>query len=332
MINGINQCKKDLFNLEYIIGEWLRDETEIKELLEQMGERVIPKKRESARQRLIELFEGVRPEHVISVIYDYSRQFAFMLDDIMILCKDFGISIAGEIQLPSGTQAFGSSPLDTTWAHIGRTHLTVDIEGRIGSLTAEINELNDEIRVKDLIRPSKKVYSECVQEVLNQFGLEKVDDINPSHQLAYSALQKLISLPGPSVIAKEDLRAVEEAYNVLDEMKSASASIPAIPGVSLAFSDLDQKLNSTLCEIKKVKMIEKGDCHSRTDIAEIISMLGKRVMELANDSSDVVRAEEGLHIFLRSEFWRARWRIFELWVLVRILRTIEHAGGTIHVR
>jgi hypothetical protein len=47
--------------------------------------------------------------------------------------------------------------------------------------------------------------------------------------------------------------------------------------------------------------------------------------------SGAKRVEAGLAEFFRTEFWRHRWRIYELWTLTLVFQVVEQQGGTIEL-
>jgi hypothetical protein len=56
-------------------------------------------------------------------------------------------------------------------------------------------------------------------------------------------------------------------------------------------------------------------------------LISVRLRELAEETAEGERAEGGFRDFLRSDFWFQRWRIYELWIFVRVLRTLQRLGG-----
>jgi len=327
MAKKAHHVSKKSLKLDGAIGEWLRDSDEIGELLIAMGEEV--PLRDERREHLIKLFEASLPEEVAAFMYEHARQFALMLDDIVSFCSELGLAIAGQIQLPAGLSLSRESILDTSWAHIGRIDKTVDISARAAVLAAELTNLAETVDTRTLIQPHRANPSESTVSIINKYGLRDFNEAT-RHPWAADEIRRVYTQQRRQpVCAANDLRALERALDAVKELDSTLAGLPKLPGASVALDELQLKLESVLGQMNNARVVEHKEAHLGNSLGGAVALVGAQMRNLAGQASDAKRAMQGLHAFRRSEFWPSRWRIFELWILVRVLRTIQRAGGTI---
>ena len=308
------------------IGEWLRDADEIAELFAAMGEE-LPTEAPLARERMLALLENWSQDRVVAALYEHSRQFAFMLEDIAAFCEDLGVTIAGQMQLSSSVR-FGDRALDTAWAHVGQSNWTSDISNRASMLAGELSLLLQSINWNDLTQKAPLRPWDGVAAILSEYGLRDIGEAE-RHPIAAGKIRRARSAHRPQVCSVDDMRALQAALTAAEEVQSSLAELPTLPQASQVLDDLRRQVGSAIEQLQKVRALETAERKVDSTLSSAISLAGNQMRALAREASDAERAREGLHTFLRSEFWPARWRIFELWVFVRVLRTIERAGGVI---
>ena len=64
-------------------------------------------------------------------------------------------------------------------------------------------------------------------------------------------------------------------------------------------------------------------------LAADLEGLASAAIRLAQRAAEGRRAEVGLADFMRTDFWPYRWRVYELWLLTRVLRLLQAQGGRI---
>lgn len=64
-------------------------------------------------------------------------------------------------------------------------------------------------------------------------------------------------------------------------------------------------------------------------LADEIHLYASQAKMLTADFAEAERAREGVGDFLRSHFWRQRWRIYEIWLLTKTIDLLERTGAEI---
>jgi hypothetical protein len=306
-------------DIKETLSEMFRDDDENVELLEAFGEDV-PEDAGDIRRRVLEHVEGLTRTRILSTLFDHASGFVRMARDILAFCKENGVGIEGQIRVKTEGAFLNLGDLNSGWSFSGRSVLTADAGRRADALASELEHLAKKLDTGELVRHMTEVEEDLSAPMPDNPGLRSVYKNmfrKRSHFEAYT---------------KEDQAAVRDLLVQVGEARSSLRGTPLGSGLASAFDELDSHGSALLGAMGQARLVA-GDVSpglaGMIDEAQLIVSLARSVAE---DVAEAHRAEGGFRDFLRTDFWFQRWRIYEIWVLVRILKALGDAGGRVALR
>ena len=98
-----------------------------------------------------------------------------------------------------------------------------------------------------------------------------------------------------------------------------------------AFAELVSRCTALIEEMKSRRVLIATVSPRVMGIADEIQMITMQVRNLAEELADAERAERGLGDFLKTDFWYHRWELFEIWILVSLVRVLQAEGGQLRL-
>ncbi len=307
------------------LDELIRDHSEVRDLLEAYGEKV-PSDAKAARKLLLERLEQVGETRLLSTLFMFARGFAQMSREVMDYCETMGVGIAGEIQVRTGEIFVEQSALNADWAFGGEARWTLDAEARAYALSSELAGLVQRLDLNDLLQ-------ERVERRETGIGKAWRQSPHPMHQVYRQVYRDVAERTRRySVFATEDYEAFKAIADTLAEAQKSLTGAPLPLGVGSAFVELEAQCSAVLDEMAQTQLESTGETNPEIrTIADEIHIVSAQVRSLAEEVTEGQRVERGFSDFVRTDFWPARWRIYELWLLVRVLKVLEQAGGDVRL-
>src|SRR3954451_6249342 len=131
--------------------ELLRDESEIRDLLEAYGE-AAPDEATTARERLITLVSDLGETPLLSALFAYASGFARMAQEVFDLCAESGVAIAGQIQVKTDDVFLRQPELNTGWAFAGRATWDAAAEERGHALASALEGVLRRLSPESVVR------------------------------------------------------------------------------------------------------------------------------------------------------------------------------------
>jgi hypothetical protein len=302
------------------LTELLTDSDEIRDFLSLYGV-APPAKTTDGKKALEKLLDGVSEEALLIACFTFAGNFATMAQEVCGFCSGFGIT--GQVQLRTSRLDLPPSGLDTGWVFAGPAAITGDAQERIEALAGAVEELAGRLD------PGKVVASEQRTEVTN-FGRQLRRSKDPLDRLRWRSIAGSTRRVSYASVREADRHLMEAAAN---EMTRVRTGVPLPPLLAGAFDLWDLRYRNCQQAMQQAKTKEQKDAsgYVRVICAELAAMAAQ-ACELAEDSMEAVRAREGFADFVKTDFWFQRWRIYELWILVRVLEVLRRAGGETRLR
>jgi len=295
------------------LEELLREQSDIENLLEAFGEEASGEEK-ADRQRVLELAADFGDAQLLSALFDHAKGFALMSQEIFDFCAESGTGIAGQIQVQADAIQFAEHSLDAGWAFGGGTRWTSGAEQRASSLASELESIASSLSKKKLLRTTHETYVEP--------WARHLDDREPQSQL----LRDIATESRTHRFFTEGDYSEINAFRVeLSDAQGRLAHAPIGAAVASAFSELETKCHSLLREMRPVR---PGESHAQIRAArDNFASTTSQVLRLVDEVTEGRRVEAGLADFLRTDFWHQRWRVYEIWVLVWTLRSLQACGA-----
>lgn len=303
--------------------EWLRDSDEINELLDQFGE---PKSDDLQinRERLLGVLKSTEPEIVVSLLHNVARRFALMLEDIVQACDRWNVSIAGELQLPGGRTLGRHSALDTSWAHASDGESLHSGRDQVAALGERLLAAVDRISTQGLLQPLSDL-------VLNPTGQEMSDSPDPNIRFSVSARSSIThSYVTQLVGSTGDVRILTACEDELSKMQGAASQLQE-GALLAAIAGALSRVRATRSDLQGYDPLNSAPSSATQAPLQEFREISARIFAIVQARRHAKRAARGLGDFVQSEFWASRWRLFELWVLIRCLQVVERAGSKLEL-
>ncbi len=303
------------------VMELLRDPSDIRDLLLAYGEEV-PNDDKEARDRLLRLIESVSEIRLIDTLFQFARGFANMLDNILTFCDEKDIRIHGQIQL-AGKAALGQPrALQTTWAQGGRPLRLEDLDTKAQALAAELSGM---IQRVDILKHHES------KEELTDFGQALKDSPDPEHRIW---LEMRIGGTHEHVqhdsYSEVDFELLQGALSTVREIQASFDNTSVYREISGPMAELEMRLSKMVAQMNAAKRSRHHKPNPWVvSLSSELYLIAMQWRSLVEEATEGRRVKEGFCEFVRSEFWFQRWRIYELWLLVRVLRTLENSGGVV---
>jgi hypothetical protein len=293
------------------LAELLRDPGDFMDLLEAYGEPVPPQSG-AARQRLLEIAQYVGEARMLATLFDFASAFAGLSREIFDFCTEHGTAIRGQVQIGIEKSVLRESSLDSSWAFVPTVSWDDEAEQRAHAIAAAFLEMSKRIEPENIIRSE--------QEDISPHGLAG----DPFEEVVRPMLRRRRHVDR---VHRGDLQALRQAAELLSNTQGtlAAATLPA--GLASALAEIEGHCRTTLLALHPVGVTGEAEMNpTLAGICDEIQVLCSQAENLAADTSLAERAERGFGDFLRSEFWPQRWRIYELWLLVRTLKVLASGG------
>lgn len=299
--------------LRRALGEWLRDTDEVNELLDQFGETPLGDSQRD-RARLLDVLQSVEPEVVASLLYSVTRGFALMLEEVVQACDRWRVSIAGELQLPGGRPLGRSSALDTSWAHAADGDFSLTGRGQMAALGDQLLAAVSGLSAERLMRRRS-------ESVLNDVGTALSELPDPT----YEALLGMETNVTHITVSTGDVHVLAACTGLLMDMQGVAGQLregAVDAAIFRATSDVQQKRS----DLQRARLENAAPSPATQHLLQQLHEISARLHTIVRARGRARRAARGLGDFVQSEFWASRWRLFEVWVLIRCLQTLEHTG------
>lgn len=302
--------------------ELLTDNEEARDLLELYGIETSDKKQ--TKQRLEQLMAQIGEGQLLASLFELASSFALMAQEVFDLALEAGIGIQGQVLLaPLGTP-LAFSALDSGWAFSSAAPMTTDVNERAHALIGRLNGIVGALNPKQLIKDATETHDTYLRRSLNRRR-------DPEAQM----LRRVLPIKETryfKAFSETDRLGVASALDALHQAQSHLSGVPLPSGVKATFDELENRCRVILNAMANAEGQQGKANPIISALVDEIQLVTVRLRELAGETGEAERAEGGFRDFLRSDFWFQRWRIYELWVLCRMLRTIQGVGGTITLR
>ena len=308
---------RDLFEL-------LRDDSDIRDLLEAYGE-TVPEDDKLARQKLKRLLDQVSNTSLISTLLDQTQQFAMMCRELFDFCVEVGLGISGEIQVKTDEAFLQETAFNSGWVYSGRASWHANITNRANALASELEDLSTRLAPEEFVESRRERVD---GPELARMRRSPFPEARLQARIMARSLQKTnyhdCFLEGDFVALQQLSAHVMESAAQLPRANLGPALLAALFEFSARCEDLSRTMADNL---------EPGpESAPTTELVDNSLVVLAAIRSLAEDAADAERAERGLCDFLRSDFWYQRWRIYELWLLVRILKLLRRCGARIQLK
>jgi hypothetical protein len=292
----------------------LTDPDEIRDVLEAYGEKA-PESPAAAHQKLVDVLRGVSEEALLNVCFALAANFARMSQEILDLCGDFGIT--GQIQMSTAKLDVPTSGLDSSWAFALDPRFGPDADQRANSIAGAVETLARRLDPKRFINGK-------TERRETDLGRALRESPDPRHHVYRDVLDGAEEDVHYDVVRESDLRLVTSA---LEEIQTLRLQTPSPTPVAVAFDGLEKRGKALIDAMMNVKQIRGEPSPGTLALCDEILLLIAQARELAEETAAAERTQGGFRDFLRTDFWFQRWRIYELWVLTRVLRVLARVGG-----
>ncbi|PYQ30575.1 MAG: hypothetical protein DMF56_07125 [Acidobacteria bacterium] len=306
------------------LSELFRDSRDVEDFLAAYGEE-IPPKPDDARKHALTIVETVDPTHVVGVLFGFARNFARMVSEIADFCATQGAAISGQIQLPHDEVSLDLRSLQSAWAFAGSAPDVASLEARSHALAAALEDVALRLNSGDLVR-------EETEERLTGFGRALRSSPDPVHRMISRSISGTTRDIHHELVSEADLRALELAIEAVDETSSALAAVPLSAAAATALQQVQQHLPALVEELRHKEIDPTGEASPIVlGLTDEIMLLTTQLRDLGAEMVEGERVSRGFQDFLRTEFWPARWRVYELWLLVRLLGVLKGIGGRLQL-
>jgi hypothetical protein len=296
--------------------ELLRDEGEIADLLAAYGEEV-PAGAGEARERLLALVGTLGPTRLLDTFFGFAAGFARMSREIIGFCEAEGVAVAGQVQFQGDGNVLESTALASGWAFTGRAVWSLGAEERAHALTGAITGLVQRLNPEDFISTER-------EEEETLLGRSLRDDPVLRRVLRRTATRKRDF----EAYTEGDYDAVLTAAREVKGAQGSLARAPAAAGIATAFAELETHCGAILDRMSSAEKVRGNRTNPAVaTLTDEVQIVAAQAQNLARELDEGTRAAEGFRDFLRTEFWFQRWRVYELWLLVRVLSVLREAGG-----
>jgi hypothetical protein len=128
---------------------------------------------------------------------------------------------------------------------------------------------------------------------------------------------------------------VDEIQSLAEHLTTFASELPLsrFPELESAFESLVSDVDDLLMEVRaRCKLVSEWGLTEEVQalISDADDCLD-RTRNFVQVSTPSMRVEAALADFLRTEFWRHRWRIYEVWVLTNTIRCLTRQGGEVEL-
>jgi hypothetical protein len=304
------------------LTELLTDNEEAGDLLELYGIEVSDKKQ--TKQRLEQLVAQIGEDQLLASLFELASGFALMAQEVFDLALEAGVGIQGQVLLPTQGAPLALSALDSGWAFSSASPMNTDVNERAHALIGRLSGIVDALDPEQLVQTVTETYETSLGRSLSRSP-------DPQDRII-SRILRTERTRDYEIFSEADKRGVASALSALNQARSHLSGVNLPAGLKATFDELEIRCQTILDAMAQAEAREGKPNPIVRALADEIQLVSIRLRELAEETGEAVRAEGGFRDFLKSDFWFQRWRIYELWVLCRVLRTLQRVGGTISFR
>ena len=296
------------------LAQLLTDPAEIGDLLESYGVEA-PASPSEARAKLLTILDGVGEEAVLRACYELAGDFSRMASDITNLFAGFGVT--GQIQLDTTKLDLPSSGLDSSWAFSGTEISAGDVELRAEAIAVAIKDAATRIESDGLLS------TESREETTSYGDQLRADPLtNPIWRSISGSVRSEYYNAG----SENDLRLLKAA---LADIEIQQSQAPFAPPIRAAMDTWLQSAYTCITLLESSELTSNNPSPRVVAACDDVRLMAQQARQLAEETAEAERVEGGFRDFLRTDFWFQRWRVYELWVLARVLGVLRLAGGEV---
>jgi hypothetical protein len=306
------------------LTELLTDSEEVSELLQVYG--IDPSEKKQTKQRLEQLLAQIGEEQLLASLFELASGFALMAQEIFDLVQEAEVGIQGQILLPTQGTPLALAALDSGWAFSSAAPIKTNIDERAHALIGRLSGIVETLDPNQLIRNATETHETSLGRSLSRSR-------DPEARILRQVLRRSAERTRDyEAFSEADRRGISTAVDALNEARGHLSGVPLPAGLKATLDELETRCQATLDAMAHAEA-EEGEANPMVSaLADEIQIASIRLRELAEEAAEVERAEGGFRDFLKSDFWFQRWRIYELWVLCRVFRTLQRVGGKVTFR
>ena len=288
------------------------------DLLTAYGYRVPDDERE-AIAKVHGIAKGVEAPRLLAAYLQFAKGFARMSHEIRSFLYDFGVPARGQCQIRDAGALFELEGLETGWAFTG--DLAEDGEAGLAALASALDATVGQLSMDESseFRSTNREHERVRQ--MREMG-------DPRHLVVRNFLRDRTP---ELVVTKGELKLFGRIADRLGEDVAVFAASPTF-AASLDSSAERVRTFAEALQQSGESIVDEGPSAAaeafEDEVAVLIGLARNELERLAEGE----RVVDGLRDFVQTEFWFQRWRIYELWVLVRVLRLLERAGGRLRLK
>jgi hypothetical protein len=266
------------------------------------------------RERLLEIVGELGDDRAVALLISFAQGFARMAQEIGDLCAEGGIGIDGQIRFATDHVRLKLSPLDARWVYGGTATWTPKLAQRAEALAAELEGMTRALSAEKLLH----------EVTIRERGYS--GDLGPLEDIVDDLLDNDRTY---KFFAEADVRTVLALQAQIADISGRISNTLLGPALSSALAELEQRVRDLQAAMEDNEVDGERPNRTLATIAADFEAAASAVAWLAQRATEGRRAEAGLADFLRTDFWPYRWRVYELWLLVRVLRLLQTNGGRI---
>lgn len=306
------------------LRELLRADADISDFIAAFGE-AAPDEPAAARRRALELLQGLDATDAVAVLFRFAQRFARMASEVADYCTAQGAPLGGQMQLRGGELRLDLSGLDSAWAFAGAAPDRSSLDARAHAIAAALEDVAARVDPESLVQRT-------TDDEVTSFGRALRESSDSTLQAMWRQFPGSTHTVERAACSPQDLTALQLAVEAVEATSAALASVPLSAGATSALQRVQQHLPAVLDELASFDCDERIPANPAVaSLADEVQLLASQLRSLGADVTEGARIESGFHDFLRTEFWPARWRLYELWLLVRVLKTLHGCGGRVEL-
>ena len=272
----------------------------------------------SADHELSDVLNMMGEDFIFKNLLRYAQGFGNMMNEIYAFMNGHNLSVNGTLQISDQT-ILNISPPSSDWL---ADDLGTDIskrDPRAHSLSSAVLALGDRINTEQLVFTGKSALASRFSQSENKIeALIEKNSIGSSRN---------------SFCLEADLNLIRAASQTIEDSIQQLMRLAAPANLVSAFSDLQERSAHVIsCMDVATKLQTNMPSNSITTLSEEIQIVASQASSICDRIVSVKRAVKSFQTFMQSEAWRQRWRVFEIWTLVRVLSVIEKCGGELQFR
>ena len=281
-----------------------------------------PKSKRDTLRALDEALIDLSAEHLISSLLRYCKRFSDLVEDICSILTQINTNISGTIQISDLEVGLNITPLRSGWAFEKEIRRTFDVTSA-SEAARSIDRLAKSISFFSLYGSPPHYEDSEIGSMLRKRAEIEMD---MSDRILADMLRQKIYLVHPSDVA--------HIVNARNEVERAISKLPFAqnPPLQHAIKGLEHSLRILESRVRTMARIDALSATPRMSkmyakISEVLATIETIFVE----NAEAKRTELMLADFVRTEFWRQRWRIYEIWILTLVIRFTLQYGAAIEL-